>query len=398
MERLQTARTQRPPDHVGARRWLWRTVVILIVGTWAGSTWDSIWHATEPFDGFWSPPHLIIYAAVTFIALIVMGMVFTDPIRHAFGKGFKVFFLPFKVPGALFILSGGMVMLGMAGAVFDNIWHTAFGLNETPWSFPHAMIGASLMVITFGVLSCRLALNPAKPMPWSSKLLVGWLLILTMASFLGPLSGNRTPQTVDFFFTYIPTLANQDSAQHLYRIYETWNLNRTHPALMLLAPLWLGAALGLLRKLDGRWWLMTAILLLSWSADFANRDLTGALSQYIVGFEDEANWRALPIMLPFFLWLLLLRLRVSERVAYALAGVLFSLMIFGIWGVEGSGAWLLALLAAPVMLLGKAIGERTYRITAEPNSFRTVLPLMLSTLVIPAATGIVDLILRLGTP
>jgi hypothetical protein len=282
--------------------------------------------------------------------------------------------------------------------VFDNIWHTAFGLNETPWSFPHAMIGTSLMVVGFGVLASRLALNPSKPMPWSSKLLVGWLVILLMAGFMGPLISNQTPQMVDFFFTYIPTLANQESGQHLYRIYEVWNLNRTNPALLLLAPLWLGAALAMVRRLDGRWWLTLAIIALYWLSSFANRDLTTALAPFIPGFTDEANWRSLPVIMPTLLWLLLMRGRVNERIAYALAGVLFSLLIFDIWGTEGSGAWLLALLAAPAILLGKTIGERAYAIIAQPDSFRTVLPLMLAGIVIPALTGVIDLTLRLFTP
>lgn len=387
-----------PPDYAAARRWLWRVLVVLVVGAWAGTTWDTIWHATVPFDGFWSPPHLVAYVTVAVVAIIVMCMLFTPTLRRAFGRGFTLRVLPFKVPGALFILGMGLVLLGFAGAVLDNLWHTAFGLNETGWSFPHAMIGWSLNLVALGVIACRLAMLHVKPMPWTTTaLLAGLTSFLLMISILGPVGSNRTPESVDFLYTYIPGLVSQEPAQNVFRIYDSWNLNRTNPVLLLLAPLALGLILGWVRRLDGRWWMTILIMSIVLALDTGNQDLTHLIAQFVPGYGLEPNWRALPVVMPTILLLLLVRLGLSERLAYAAAGILFSLMIFDIW--RGTlHAWVLAPLAAPLILLGKRLGERLHGILIQPWSFRTVLPLVASAAVIPAITGVVDLALRIFTP
>jgi hypothetical protein len=390
--------TKQPPDYAAARRWLWRTLILTVVGAWAGITWDQIWHATEPFDGFWSPPHIVVYVTVTLVTFMIMGLLFDSCLRRAFGRGFDVKVLPFKVPGALFILGMAILLLGFAGAVLDNIWHTAFGLNETGWSFPHAMIGWSLNLLAMGFLACRLAMVHIKPLPWTTTALLGSLIAsMLMGSILGPFGSNRTPESVDFFFTYIPALATQDSAQSLYRIFQTWNINRTHPVVLLLAPLALGVMLGWLRKLDARWWMTLLIMSLVLVYDGGNRDLGNWISQFVPEFAREANWHALPVVLPTMLLLLLVRLRVSERIAYGLAGILFVLMIYDIWDGT-SAAWLLSLLAAPLILFGKRLGERLHLILTQPHSLGVVMPLIACVVGIPLITGVVDLALRLGTP
>ncbi len=391
-ERAQTA--AQPPDYAAARRWLWRALVVLVVGAWAGTTWDQIWHTTVPFDGFWSPPHIVVYVTVAFVAFVFMGMLFHTPIRRAFGRGFDVKVLPFKVPGALFILGMGIVLLGFAGAVLDNLWHTAFGLNETGWSFPHAMIGWSLNLVAFGIIACRLAMTHVKPLPWTTTLLVGGLIAsMLLGSLLGPIGSNRTPESVDFFFTYIPTLATQESAQNLFRIYETWNLNRTNPALLLLAPFAFGVILGWVRRLDGRWWMTLLMMCMVLMFDTGNQDLGNLIAQFIPELAREANWRALPVVLPTMLLLLLVRFRVSEGWAYALAGILFALMIFDIWDGT-SAAWLLVFVAPPFILLGKRMGERLHHILSQPWTLQRVTPLVSAVVVIPAVTGLIDLVLR----
>ena len=387
-----------PTDYADARRWLWRAMIIILVGAWAGTTWDRVWHATVPFDGFWSPPHVVVYVTVAFVGVLFIGMMFTDHIRRAFGQGFRVFFLPFPVPGALFILCGAMVMLGLAGAVLDNIWHSNFGLDETAWSFPHAMIAWSLFLLVCGFLACRLALANDKPMPTSSKVIVGVFLVwMAFGIMTGPISDQRTPEQTRFYFTVIPALASQESSQHVLRIYEAFNLNRTHPALLVLAPLWLGAAIAFIQKLDGRWWFLLLFMVLIWLMDAGDENLNNLVATYLPAFEREANWRSLPVILPTLLWLLLMQ-GFPERLAYALAGVLLSLMIFDIWGTEGSAAWLLAFAAIPAVWFGKTLGERTYAIIVQPYNFRAVLPLMLSGVLVPLATGVIDLILRAQVP
>jgi hypothetical protein len=388
----------RPAVHPAqARRILWWSLVLLILGGFAGATWDRVWHATVPFDGFWSPPHLVVYVSVFLVSLLIMALVFHDGLRRAFGPGFNVLILPFPVPGSLVILGAGFVLLGVAGAVFDNLWHSSFGLNETAWSFPHAMIGWSLLVIACGYLAARLALNPHKTMPAFSKWLLGTLIaMLSLGVVTGALGSNRTPESTRFFFEQIPALASQADTQHLFRIYDTWNLNRTHPSLLILMPLWFGATLGFLRKLDGRWWLTLAVMVAVWATDSGNRDFGDVIAQVLPEFGREANWRAFPIVLPTLLFLLPGKWP-GERARYGLAGALLALLIFDIWGGE-TAAWLLALVAIPVTIWARGLGERLYTLLEQPQSFRAILPLLLACVLVPLATGVLDLVLRAMTP
>ena len=67
-------------------------------------------------------------------------------------------------------------MLGFAGLVLDNYWHTNFGLDETAWSMPHAMLGWSWFVAMLGFIACRLALRPYRPLRWVTAVALGWLV------------------------------------------------------------------------------------------------------------------------------------------------------------------------------------------------------------------------------
>jgi len=124
-----------------ALRLLWLTFWLAAIAAVIGGSWDGYWHLTHPFDGFFSPPHVFVYGTCTVMGLVICLMTFAPSIRRAFGPGFSVPLIRFPVPGPLFILGGATVMLGAAGLIFDNFWHTNFGLDETNWSFPHAMIG-----------------------------------------------------------------------------------------------------------------------------------------------------------------------------------------------------------------------------------------------------------------
>jgi len=160
-----------------ARRLLWTSFWLIIVAVVVGQAWDGYWHITNTFDGFWSPPHVFVYAMSTFAGLFVAALCFVPRLRHSFGPGLVVPGLPFALPGALFLLAAGFVALGVASMVVDNLWHTVYGLNETLWSLPHAMIGAALCLMTLGFTSCRLALRAHRPLRWPTALLLGVLLL-----------------------------------------------------------------------------------------------------------------------------------------------------------------------------------------------------------------------------
>jgi hypothetical protein len=367
-------------------------LVLVLLGGSAGVTWDRVWHATEPFDGFWSPPHVVVYVTVALASFMAMALLFRDRYRRAFGQGFSVGVLPFRVPGGLFILLAALGLLGFAGAVLDNLWHSAFGLNETGWSFPHAMLGTGLFLLACGFLAARQGMND-KPVPASTKVMLGFLIVwLAFGVFTGPPGGNRTPESLGFFFTYIPALASQDSAQQVYRIYDAYNLTRTNPLFFVLASIWLGAALAFLRRLDQRASITLLVMLLLVVFDYGNRDFGETFAQFVPGLGDQANWEAVPVLLPACLYLLLARWR--ENWALGAAAVLFGVMCVNIWGERQSAQWLLALVLPAFALAGAWLGRRCHDILRAPHTFQQVLPLLVFAAGLPLLTGIVDLALR----
>src|SRR6266545_3683894 len=209
-----------------AYRLLWLAVIFNLLAFGIGFDWDRRWHATHPFEDFFSPPHLFIYS-----------MHFCGPITLA-GAGF--------------------VVIALAG-VFDSIWHTRFGLDETVWSFPHSMLGWGLFVSFLGVTSCRLALRQWRPIGWVSAVVFSFLIFTVAAErFAGPLANNLSRETVELV-ARIPVLAVEPAFQHTTRIYLAEDLTRHNPLFVPLTALSAGLALGLLRSFDARPWVTVVI-------------------------------------------------------------------------------------------------------------------------------------------
>ena len=177
-----------------AGRWLWFALVFMLITVSIGISWDGAWHTQNKFETFYSPPHVFIYASTIITILLVAGLTFSPNLRPWFGTAFRMRLFTFPVPGALVITAGGLAMLGFAGLVLDNYWHTNFGLDETAWSMPHAMLGWSWFVATLGFIACRLALRPYRPLRWVTAVALGWLILgFSMTPFLGPLHKTMTP-------------------------------------------------------------------------------------------------------------------------------------------------------------------------------------------------------------
>src|SRR5207249_2038334 len=97
-------------------------------------------------------------------------------IRAYFGRGLRVPGLAFVVPGSLVLVNGGLVTLVLAG-VLDDVWHNVFGLDETDWSLPHAMLVKAWLIVCLGCMSSRMALRVAPPMAWYTRIFFGCVLL-----------------------------------------------------------------------------------------------------------------------------------------------------------------------------------------------------------------------------
>src|SRR3989441_2664493 len=187
-------------DRVGldtAYRLLWLAVIFDILAFGIGFGWDRQWHATHPFEDFFSPPHLFIYSMHLCATITLAYIAFTPNLRRWFGAAFSLPPFPFPVPGPIALAGAGFVLIALAG-VFDGIWHTSFGLDETGWSFPHSMLGWGIFVAFLGNASCRIALREWRSIGMWSALLFRLLILETSGMrFARPLATDLSREVVE---------------------------------------------------------------------------------------------------------------------------------------------------------------------------------------------------------
>jgi hypothetical protein len=359
----------RDPTTLTAYRALWIAVIFDFLAFGVGFEMDKRWHLTHPFEDFFSPPHIFIYTMHLLATMTLAYIAFTPSLRAVFGPAFTLFPLPFPVPGPIAIAGGGFVITALAG-VFDAIWHTRFGLDETLWSFPHSMLGAGIFVAFVGIAACRWTIRDQVPIGIVSALVFGFLLLATAGErFTGPIGQNLSEEAVRFV-SRIPVLAQEPAFQHTTRIYLAYDINRSNPLFVPLASLSAGMALYLVRAFDPRPFVMLVLTAIaSRTADFV----------------------------PFIVPGIVLSLRGSRppgRAVWLLAGVGFALTTAVIWSANGGSA-LLGILLFPV---GVWLGRLIWAVVERPTRGGVLTFIFLAGIVYPAMTGIVDLSVRARVP
>ena len=381
---------------------MWAIMIYFVAVVTIGLAWDRRWHTTHVFDTFYSPPHLFTYIMSALAGVATAVVVFTPRLRRWFGPGIRVPLFRFPVPAALFITGAGFVTLAIAG-VLDDIWHTNFGLDETGWSTPHAMIGWGLLMVLFGFIACRLSLADRRPVSWFGAFMLSLLVLMASTTpFMGPMEKNLAPATMRLI-AQIPILAAQPAAQHTYRIYIAANLTRTNPLFVPLAALWVGTMLTLLRSIDRR-----ISVFLSAIAVWTVTNFFDNLTQ-VVGLNILANRTAqmtiprggaLALPVPLIIAALVLVglevLRLNRYLAWGITGGIFGLLAAGTYA---PGPWVLpvALASAGIVILGARLGAGIGAVLRDPA--QGARPLFVFTGVLaPLAVGCIDLVLRHTIP
>jgi len=352
-----------------AYRLVWLAVIFDFLAFGVGFEWDKRWHATHAFEDFFSPPHLFTYTMHLCATITLAYIAFTPGLRRWFGATFRLPLVPFPIPGAIGLAGAGFGVVALAG-VFDAIWHTAFGLDETNWSFPHSMLGWGLFIAFLGITSCRVALREWRPIGWPSAVVFGFLIAATSAErFAGPLATNLSPEVVEYV-SRIPVLASEPAFQHTTRIYLAADIHRYNPLFVPLISLSAGMMLGLLHHFSPRRWLMVGLAaLLSW---------TSTLIPYVV-----------PAII-----IAIGGNRQGSPAVWFLAGAGFAFTAAAIWQGTPGGP----LIGTLLFILGSLIAAPIWQVVAVPTRAGVLKLTTLAGIVMPALTGTVDLILRARIP
>ena len=140
---------------VRAIPWYLRCALLSSASVALGTDWDIAWHRSIGRDTFWSPPHLMIYAAAVLAAIAsgsqILGATFARRKGTPGAPAAGVRVLGFRGPLGAFITAwGGITML--ASAPFDDWWHNAYGLDVKILSPPHVALAIGIGAIHVGVL------------------------------------------------------------------------------------------------------------------------------------------------------------------------------------------------------------------------------------------------------
>jgi hypothetical protein len=346
---------------------------VLFVTVFGGRAYDGWWHARYVFDSFFSPPHVFVYI-MTVINVVLVGMLYLTPDVHR--------------NSITLALSGlGIVMVG--GLILDNLWHSNFGLDETLWSAPHAMLQWGWLITALGLMSAAMQIMPMQGKSFFVLVVLGLLLVMfSVEPVLGPLHRNNSPDFVSAF-SMLPSFVMQPTARLTQQIYIDWNLTRANPVAGVMGALWIGAMIAFITRLDKRPALLLLVsglwtLWLAWWDYIASVQLDALLPLS----HNPANWLPIPFF-PAVVAFVVLR-RFGERVV--LTGVAVVLGLMAVW------IWQVTILIMPFVIvalwLGNAIGDWLYVALREPSRKQLALIVSIGGLIMPTAFGIIDLLLR----
>jgi hypothetical protein len=118
-------------------RWIIGGLLFFAFAGMTGGTWDAGWHVSFLRETFWTPPHLLLYAATAGSLFLSLAGLQLGRIRHrAIPLGFAIAAL-----GAFVVIEA---------APLDEFWHRTFGRDVDVWSFPHLVALAGGMAISVG--------------------------------------------------------------------------------------------------------------------------------------------------------------------------------------------------------------------------------------------------------
>jgi hypothetical protein len=128
------------------RAFPWVVLVPFLVGAALavlGPYWDDAWHTNRGRDSFLIPPHVLIYSGVM-IAGSALALWAALNIRQ---RGLR----PALADRSLVLGMVG-VLVTLAAAPIDNLWHTSFGRDAVLWSPPHVLGIAGVLGLAVAVL------------------------------------------------------------------------------------------------------------------------------------------------------------------------------------------------------------------------------------------------------
>lgn len=154
---------------------------------------DLQWHSDVGRDRLFTPPHIMIFAGVIPTSLFIVCYVYWYSfIKQNHKIGFRIG--PLTAPTSIWMMICGLGTL-LIGGLYDDLWHTNYGVDTTIITPPHlwTFAGGMLIEIATIVLALQMKQQMKENTPvWLDLIILGtlWALVyhfhLAFANFLDP--------------------------------------------------------------------------------------------------------------------------------------------------------------------------------------------------------------------
>ena len=155
---------------------------------------DLQWHTDIGRDELFTPPHIMILAGIIPTSIMLVSYIFWNSFVSKNPEKTGFFIGPFVAPTSLWMMVCGLITL-VLGGLYDDYWHTSYGVDTTIITPPHVWTFAGGMLVEVATLVLALQmknrLKEATP-KWLNLIIIGtlWALVyhfhLAFANFLDP--------------------------------------------------------------------------------------------------------------------------------------------------------------------------------------------------------------------
>ena len=155
---------------------------------------DLQWHTDVGRDKLFTPPHIMILAGIVPTSIMLTSYIFWYSFisKQEDKVGFNIG--PFIAPTSLWMMVCGLLTL-VVGGLYDDLWHTSYGVDTTIITPPHIWTFAGGMLVEIATIALALQMKERlqeHTPKWLNLIILGtlWALVyhfhLAFANFLDP--------------------------------------------------------------------------------------------------------------------------------------------------------------------------------------------------------------------
>lgn len=155
---------------------------------------DLQWHTDVGRDKLFTPPHIMILAGIIPTSIMLSSYIFWYSFISKQEEKVGFYIGPFIAPTSLWMMVCGLITL-VLGGLYDDFWHTSYGIDTTIITPPHVWTFAGGMLVEVATIALALQMkNRLKDNcpKWLDLIILGtlWALVyhfhLAFANFLDP--------------------------------------------------------------------------------------------------------------------------------------------------------------------------------------------------------------------